>query len=192
MKDLINIFIIFIVFMCILIVYKNVNSELIEVTSSINNKKYMVRNLTDKQDAADLLAKIHINIEKIINNLNTDYPDDERVKRLKDNFKNCRLSELISSSSYTSYTVNKGDKLIFCLRNKETKKLINLNILMFVTIHELSHIMTVEIGHTKRFWNNMKFILKNSIKHNIYKKQNFKENPAPYCGMIITSSPLDN
>ena len=185
MKDLINIFIIFIVFMCILIVYKNINSELVEVTSSINNKKYMVRNLPDKQNAADLLAKIHKNIEKIISNLNKDYPDDERVKIVKENFKNCRLSELISSSSYTSYTVNKGDKLIFCLRNKQTKKLIELNVIMFVAIHELSHIMTVEIGHTTKFWNNMKFILKNSIKHNIYKKQNFKDNPAPYCGLQL-------
>ena len=44
--------------------------------------------------------------------------------------------------------------------------------------------------YTKEFWDNMKFLLKKSVKINIYKKHDYKNNPIPYCGTEITDSPL--
>ena len=61
---------------------------------------------------------------------------------------------------------------------------------MFVAIHELAHVITKSIGHTDEFWDNMKFLLKKSVKINIYKKHDYKNNPIPYCGTEITDSPL--
>jgi hypothetical protein len=59
---------------------------------------------------------------------------------------------------------------------------------MYPALHELGHIMTSEIGHTKMFWDNFKFILKEAIEIGIYKKIDFQENPTPYCGITIKSS----
>ena len=36
------------------------------------------------------------------------------------------------------------------------------NTLTFVALHELSHVMTVSVGHKQEFWDNFKFILKES------------------------------
>ena len=35
------------------------------------------------------------------------------------------------------------------------------------------------------------FLLKESIKIGVYKRQDFKKNPQKYCGTKITDSPLD-
>ena len=34
---------------------------------------------------------------------------------------------------------------------------------MFVTLHELAHVMTVSVGHTEEFWTNFKFLLTKSV-----------------------------
>jgi len=67
----------------------------------------------------------------------------------------------------------------------------DLNTMIFVVLHELSHICTLSIGHTTEFWDNFKWILEEAINIGIYKKQDFKLNNVDYCGMKITDSPLD-
>lgn len=192
MNQFIHYFILFIIVICILISYNSLHSELVSVNSTVDNQKYSVRNLPDKQKAADLLARIRKKINLIVTTLNEKFPNDTRVKRLTKNLKNIKISELISTSNFTSYSLNKGEKIVFCIRNKKTQKLININTLMFVAIHELAHVMTIDIGHTPKFWANMKFILQVAIDANIYKKQDFEKKPEPYCGIMITSSPLDD
>ena len=76
-----------------------------------------------------------------------------------------------------------------CLRNKKTNKFIDDNTVYFVVLHELAHIMTTSIGHKTEFWDNFRFLLKNAIEFNLYKYQDFKNNPQPYCGINITDSP---
>jgi hypothetical protein len=63
---------------------------------------------------------------------------------------------------------------------------------MFVTIHELAHIMTLSIGHTKEFWSNFKFLLKASVKVGIYDNVDYSKTPQPYCGIEVNDSPLHN
>jgi predicted metal-dependent hydrolase len=80
-----------------------------------------------------------------------------------------------------------------CLRDKTKAPeypLIEENTVMFVMLHEMAHLMTETIGHTQEFWNNFKRILHDAVKLGIYKQVNYAQKPTPYCGMIITSSPL--
>ena len=63
--------------------------------------------------------------------------------------------------------------------------------MMFVAIHELAHLMTKSIGHTTEFWDNMRFLLKEGIKINVYIKQDFNSIPVDYCGTKITDTPLN-
>ena len=62
---------------------------------------------------------------------------------------------------------------------------------MFVTIHELSHIMTEDTGHTTRFWANMKYLLEESSKIGIYNPVDYSKNPVMYCGTKINSTPMN-
>lgn len=192
MKDLITIITFSILFISIYLYYQTNYSELVYVKSTVDNENYLVRNRYDKLKAANMLASIKNKLLKLIYLLEIDKKKDLRVKRLSKKFNPKNIRESISNTKQTSYSVNKGEKIVFCIRSKNKKQdLIEINTVMFVAIHELAHIMTVSIGHTEEFWNNMKFLLKYAIDKGIYKKQNFKKKPVPYCGTTITDSPLD-
>jgi predicted metal-dependent hydrolase len=191
MNDFISIIIATIVLISIFMYYETKYSELTYVKSNIDNEDYLVRNREDKNKAADLLANIKKNLLKLVEVCEQSYSDDKRVHRLVNKFKPEKISESLSSSKHTSYSVNKGEKIVFCIRTKDKKqKLIKTNTMMFVAIHELAHVMTESIGHTDEFWENMRFLLKVAIKNGLYKKQNFQKKPEPYCGTTITDTPL--
>ena len=65
-----------------------------------------------------------------------------------------------------------------------------LNTMLFVSIHELAHLMTKSIGHNEEFWSNMRFLLKEAIKAGIYEQEDYMKNPVDYCGTVINDSPL--
>ena len=79
--------------------------------------------------------------------------------------------------------------MIFLRSKDKDQKLIDINTLTFVALHELAHVMTKSVGHTEEFWDNFSYLLKNSIKIGIYKYQNFKKKPVKYCGIKITDTP---
>ena len=167
------------------------NSELTRVTSQIDQKSYLVRDLPDKQQAADLLAKVRQKLMKLADHLEKTEAQDPRIQRLSRNFNPDAISESTPNSSYTSYSVNKGEKIVFCLRSRnEQQQLAQENILMFVALHEMGHVITESIGHTQEFWDNFRYLLQKAISLGIYVKQDFKNNPQEYCGTQITDSPL--
>ena len=98
--------------------------------------------------------------------------------------------ETLPTSKYTAYSLNKGEKLAFCLDTKRKGgKLIDDNTLLFVAIHELSHIASVSVGHTEEFWNNFRFLLREATSLNLYKPVDYSKHPEEYCGMEITDNP---
>jgi len=164
-------------------------SKIETIVSKIDNRNYEVQIKDDAQEAADLIAQIRQQLVLIVDHLIKTEPSDIRVARLKTNFNPDSLKEGIDDPKYTSYSINKGEKIVLCLRTKN--KLMDLNTMMFVVLHELAHICTESIGHTPEFWTNFKWILEESINIGVYKKQDFKLNNVEYCGMSITDSPLD-
>ena len=108
------------------------------------------------------------------------------------NFNPGKIKEILPTSEYTAYSENKGEQIALCLSNKsknDSDNLIDKNTLMFVALHELSHLATKTIGHDDTFWKNFKFLLEESEKINIYKPINYKNNSTNYCGMEITDNP---
>ena len=164
--------------------------DLVKITSSVDNEKYTVQIKEDSKEAADLIAKIKQRIITLIEHMEKTFGiSDERVANLKNNFRPDRLKEGVSTPGYTSYSVNKGEQIVLCLRNKDS--LVDINTMMFVVLHEMAHLASVSIGHTEEFWNNFRWILEESINIGIYVKQDFEKKSVEYCGMDITSSPLD-
>jgi hypothetical protein len=166
-------------------------NEVEYVKSTIDNHEYLVRSLPDKQEAADLLANIRKKLETTVEALKQSYPDDPRTKRLLQNFRSDKIKEGSENTKYTSYSINKGEQIVFCLRAKDTtKQLVDLNTMVFVALHELGHIATESIGHNKEFWDNFKWILRVAVKEKIYTFQDFNKDPKGYCGIQITDQPL--
>ena len=192
MEDFVSFFLILV---CITIFYVYLEGKSLGVTfvKSKDDTKFLVRNLPDKQQAANLLSEIRNRLTKLVEYVGTQNDAEKAdIERLKKNFRPDNISESSPGNSYTSYSINKGEKIVFCIRSKDkTNKLMDINTMMFVAIHELAHLMTKSIGHTPEFWNNMKYLLKKAIDINLYVKQDFAKKPVNYCGTKITNSPLD-
>ena len=190
MEEFTNFFIICTIIYIIYIYLKSSQYEINYVESHVNKSKYLVRNLPDKQEAADLLGTITKRLLKLRDYLELKYPNDKRIERYVKKFNPDNISEGTPDNKYTSYSVNKGEKIVFCIRSRDKEeKLENINTMMFVALHEMAHIITVSVGHTDEFWKNFKFLLKESIKIGIYKHVNYSKTPVDYCGMKITDSP---
>jgi hypothetical protein len=61
--------------------------------------------------------------------------------------------------------------------------------MMFVSIHEMAHMITKSIGHEPEFWNNFGWLLREAEAKGLYKPTDFKSHPVMYCGVSITDSP---
>ena len=139
------------------------------IVSDVDGKKYCVRERSKMTLVVDLLAKTTQKLSKLVKYVGKKYPDRENCKLLLKNFNPKKISEILPTSQYTAYSENKGEKLAFCTTtSKKGDRLIDENTLMFVALHELSHIATTSIGHTQEFWRNFKFIITNAKKIGIY------------------------
>ena len=144
MNEFVNIIIISILILSFYIYYESKYSELEYVKSVIDNELYLVRNRDDKGKAANILAKIKKKLSKLVEILEITEGNKEKVQRLVQKFNPKRISESLSGANTTSYSINKGEKIVFCIRTKDAKeKLIKFNTIMFVAIHELAHVMPI-------------------------------------------------
>jgi len=193
MKDFVSFFFILIIITILYIYLETKSLDVKFVESDLDNRTYLVRNLPDKKEAAKLLSIIRNRLSTLVSHLKNKLPNDKKedILRLSSNWRPNNISESSPNNKYTSYSINKGEKIVFCLRSRdENNKLVTINTMMFVAIHELAHLMTKEVGHTKTFWDNMRYLLKVAISLNLYVKQDFNKNPVKYCGTKITDSPL--
>ena len=171
--------------------------ELMTITSPIDGKEYHVRNKPDGKDACILLSTVRKNLITLVDNLKKRYPNDPRVKNLSDRFNaDMEIRENIPKGKVTSYTLNKGEKMVFCLRQRDRNDtLLDLNTIMFVALHEISHIATESVdtdNHSQEFWDNMEFIVKEAIKDGLYTYQDYSKHPQDYCGTQISDTPIKN
>lgn len=169
------------------------NHPLTNVTSTVDGRVYRVRDMSDKQQAADLLARVRQKITTLYNAMKEKFPNKPQVKQWMQNFTPTseRFLESTPDAEHTSYSVNKGEKIHLCLRQREGKNesLVDENVMVFVAIHEMAHVITPTIGHGPDFWNNFGWLLKQAESLGVYHYQDFKSHPVSYCGLSITDSP---
>ena len=176
---------------CIYAKYEGFSTEVTYVRSKVDNRRYLVRNIEGKEESADHLAELRARLKNFVKDIKKTFPNDPKVQRLSSKFKPDNLSETTLGSKFTSYSVNKGEKIVFCIRQRDTNNnLIDINTITFVALHELAHVMTISIGHTSEFWDNFKFLLKHAINKKFYKYQPFHLEPHKYCGTTIGDTPL--
>ena len=185
---LISIIIIFIY----IFLFLNRNNVIYVETKS--GTKYLVNNDNTKNEKSQLLSKIVENMyslkKHMIKNINNFPEYKDYINQLSNNFNESRtvIYETDPESNLTSYSVNKGEELSFCLKSKKDGNVHELNLMMYVAIHEMAHMACPEIGHGDLFKKIFKKLIEEAIIIGIYNKTNFSENPVEYCGMILSSS----
>lgn len=170
----------------VVIARRSDKTEVVRVDSAVDGKSYLVLNLPDKKVAADRLATINQHCETVIRHLVQHHAKKDSVQRLKQKYDGSALSEGSPNNGYaTSYSVNKGEKIVVCLRQTD-KSFVELNVLLYVVYHELAHLMTKSVGHTPEFWKNFRFLLEEAVLIGVYTRTDYAKNPQPYCGIEIT------
>jgi hypothetical protein len=179
----------------ILLVYCNSTDQV----CAYDGRCYDVHGFRDKEEAAKLLADIHrFNVE-FMRYLRAKYiwsdkvyPYTPHIKRLFHNYSPDILGENNPSSAVnTSYVMNKNEKMRFCLREKVSgkNKLLTLDELKFVVIHELSHMADENFGHTVSFWRVFKQLLIEAEQAGLYTPVDYSVKPYNYCGLIVNNNP---
>ena len=176
--------------------FKN-DVELMKV--DVNGENVLVRKTKDYNESALLLAELIKRMYILRDYLveNKDNPEFSKYKEyiilLGKNFnrKKTTIYENNLNSNLTSYNVNKGEQLVFCLRCKKTNYLHDINLLVYVAVHEMAHSGCPELGHTPLFNEIFYFFLNEAVKINIYKYENYAVSPVVYCGMNLNTNILN-
>jgi hypothetical protein len=181
-----------ILILVLLITCKSEGFEVVELSKT--GKQYTVQEYNDSKGAADLLAQLEKNINIFIVELKKNHPNDERIKRLVKNMSSTIIEEAPHVDNESTYTINKGELIKICLREKkDAKPFHSVNTLMFVILHELAHVISKSIGHTGEFMENFRFLLREAPKYNIdYEPVDYSENKMTYCGVDVTHNPYYN
>jgi len=202
-----DIYIIIGILLLIFVIYNIVYmySENSYVVSDVDGKSYLIRRGVGKgdkflKDSANTLALINKNILTLITYLDQEYADDNGknyfIKKLKQDYNPYIISEAAVDSRYTTYTIDKKDMHI-CLRTRDKEENIyDINTLMYVVLHELSHLCNYDKygvpiqGHGREFKTIFRFLVEESIKLGIYRHVDYTINPQEYCGIMISTSIL--
>lgn len=196
MKESLIVTLIILIFIVYYIKYGKDGKDISYTKSSISEKFYLVRNLPDKQIAADIIARIVNDLKRLAVAMYKDLKNGESeakkmglyIKRMYNRFNGISFRESSAYSPYTSYTVNKGDEMVLCIRSKKTGKIHNYNIIMYVAIHELGHVGCTEIGHTPLFFKINRYMIRKGIKMGMYKYVDYSMYPEVYCGMNVNNN----
>ena len=89
------------------------------IVSTVDGKKYCVRERNQIQKASNLLATTTEKLGYLVENVGQRYPERENVKKLVKNFNPTTVKETLPTSEFTAYSENKGEKLAFCLNKKK-------------------------------------------------------------------------
>lgn len=175
------ILLVLIVFLLVVIsIYNRSNKK----TIIIGGEEFQVyRKYRDKKEAAELLNRSNRNVIKFIDHLKK----KPEFKHISDNLK-YRYDPGHFEEGKKSFTVSKGKKISMCLRN-EYGKLYSDNTIMFVLLHEISHVAINSHDHNDEFWNTFGTLLREAHTIGIYDPVNYAMYPEKYCGIVIKHNP---
>ena len=122
---------------------------------------YILRNMYDDKMEKDPT------IQKLKTRLSGTFPELNKVKLMKGS---------------ESATINKYRIYLCTDFNGETY---DTNVLTYVLLHELAHVITPEIGHGDTFKDNFKKLLSRAVRANLYDADT--QIPVDYCGIKTDS-----
>ena len=104
------------------------------------------------------------------------------------------LSEYQANPNDTAVTINKGEFMKFCLKGSNGTGIVDWDTLIFVNLHEITHVATLDMdaGHSHHFWSSFKSLLVEAKEAGLYKPVDYSKSAIQYCGMKISYNPYYN
>lgn len=172
------------------------------IMASHDGEFYRVHNSPDGGDAANALARLHGFIITLLRYLRKKYlinrnQPQARVIAVEKLLSRYNPDNLVENSpdnpeGDTAYSLDKGAVMAICLRDKRPGKygkIHDMEILIFVTIHEMAHIALDCYDHPPEFWSMFKFLLEEAENAGIFSSPDYASEPQNYCGVLINYSP---
>lgn len=125
--------------------------------STLNDKEYHVHEGQNATEAADLLAKTELSLNRIIRYVasDTNRPSYKELGRLVQRYKSgltIPLAELTNKQDrgVIAYSENKTDGIYICLRTDfNSMQLGGNDVVLYIAIHELTHSITPDYANEK-------------------------------------------
>lgn len=147
--------------------------------------QYKVRNTNKKQETAEALSRLNAKVTLFIKRLveTADVDHKPMALRLSKRYDPEALAEGRVDKRFTSYTVNKGEQVVLCLRTRDSKdEIYDDNLIFYVTLHELAHISSVTEDHSPEFHANFRYLLRKASEWDLWKRV---DRPFQYCGLSV-------
>ncbi len=132
----------------------------------------------------------------------TNSPAAAAARRLARRYSPDALVENAPGVDGTAFTLDKGSLIAMCLREAEPGTPLATSqdgypvdeVLLFVFLHELSHVAADGFGHGPEFWSTFKWILQEALVAPGLGRQlvamDFDNRPTSYCGIAVDHNPL--
>ena len=183
-----------IIFIIIIFIYLYLNyNNIIYIHNNFGDKLLIYKdnnNIIKSNLFNKLITNMYILRDYLYDNIDNYSEFKEYIIQLKNNFNKERtiIYETDPKSNLTSYSLNKGEELSICMKDKNTNTLYDLNLLTYVAIHEMSHFACPEIGHGLLFQKIFNKFILIAIDIGLYVKEDYNKNPINYCGSLLNSS----
>lgn len=176
----------------------SISNNILMQSSVDGNKYYVHSHHKNLQLAADTFSLINKKVNQFLSYIYKKYKNSANKKRKevallmerRYNINNVRENSPLNIEGDTSYTINKGDIIAVCIRNGFDYGIHDNITIMFVVLHELTHLAVKSYDHPDEFWQVFKFILLESSESGIYTSPNYSKNPVEYCGININYNPM--
>lgn len=158
-------------------------------------RSYEVRrvdNGLNDEAVADYLHRIHSDLVKV-SQTNKEPSMEQYMERLRASLPTLKIREnplRYPEQRFTSYSVNKGEKMVMCVRDPSTNDVHDYNTIMYVALHEAAHIACPDVGHTKLFKEIQRYLVRSAIELGVYEDKDYQDHPQSYCGITINESLL--
>lgn len=145
-----------------------------------DGEKYAIRPRSDAQQTIRVLHDMRARASRLLAHMERTGPDDPRTLRLKKRLQRSVFAQRAHSHQPIGETVNKGRTMLFCT----TDTLGDSAASTYVLLHELAHVVSVSIGHTQEFWDNMTYLVQKAVDAGIYTRQHGTS--RVYCNEWVT------
>ena len=178
MQVLVIVLILLFVWFC----YQHIESfSNVQVISS-SNRSFQVLDEKDAQSATELLSQVSVSMDHFLTDISQSYPTHMGLDRIRKQWSYQKLAEgRYDQPNITSYTVNKGERIVLCLRSSQGK-LHQENLIFYVLLHELAHIMSLSTSteyHNQEFKDNLNWLVTQAHERHYLETSK----AVDYCGM---------
>lgn len=186
--------VVIVLFIVLLFTFYKSTSPSFTFMEGLEGISYKVADLKDRQQAVVILDELNEYCLTVMRSIKNDLANGKTfgskqycVDNLLNRYNPLVIKENTPVQPDTSYTVNKGEEIYMCLRDKNYN-FHDMSLLKFVLLHEMSHILSNTYAHDRAFWSNFAWLLHYCYNKGLYVPIDYRKYPVWYCKKLYLDS----